>query len=107
MHDWRKHEMDERVLAVEHQAGYIAYQVLGYLMILDMMLRAWHPEWVDWNGMPVDIPVVMLIAGAVEWTIKVRKRIVGPRRLRNMSMGIGLAMGLAILIGIVMQKVLH
>lgn len=60
-------EMDERAVAVDHQAGKRAYVVMSWLLVIDLGLRGLRPEWVDWNGFPADIPIVLL-GGGVAWT---------------------------------------
>lgn len=78
---WNRHkERDERSVAVEHRAGYVAYQVVSYLLLLDIILHVMRPGLTDWNGWSLDLWAMIFLGGAVQWTIILRERIVGRRR---------------------------
>lgn len=85
MRGWRS-EQDERSIAVENRAGNVAYQVTGYMLILDMVLHTWRPGLTEWNfglldrAMPVDILVILLAGGIAQWAVILQGRVVGRRR---------------------------
>lgn len=88
-------DRDERSVAVEHHAGWVAYQVVGYALIADMVLRAWRPGITDQTlglldrGFPLDIPAVCLIGGIAQWIVILRGRIVGRRRAIALTLLLG------------------
>lgn len=79
-------EIDERTVAVENRAGYLASQTMMWLLVLDMGLKSWRPEWTDWNGFPADIVFVLMAGGAVQTVYSLRARVYGARRVRLMAL---------------------
>lgn len=41
-------DRDERAVAVEQRAGWVAYQAVGYCLLVDMVIHAWRPGITDW-----------------------------------------------------------
>ena len=77
-------DVDERTVAVDHAAGNSAYKVMGWLLVLDLAVRAKWPGWTTWKGFPVDI-LAVLFAGCMTWSwIAWRNRIVSRRHLRTL-----------------------
>jgi len=104
-------ERDERAIAVEHRAGYVAYQVVGYLLILDMVLRTWRPGLVEWDlgglmdrPMPIDVWVIGLVGGLVQWGVMLRERTIGPVTARWTTYLVAGSMLLAALIAMILSR---
>jgi hypothetical protein len=100
---------DERAVAVEHRAGWVAYQVMGYCLLLDMILHTWKPGITDQTlglldtGIPLDIPVIILIGGIAQWAVIIRGRILGPRRAVAMGALLTLCVVIAVVVAAAIQ----
>ncbi|HYF81196.1 MAG TPA: hypothetical protein VD973_29120 [Symbiobacteriaceae bacterium] len=77
-------ELDERAVAVDNRAGNVAFQVVLWMLLADMALRSWRPEWTMLNGFPVDVVTIMLTGATVHTIYNIRARTIGARRARNM-----------------------
>lgn len=103
-------ERDERSIAVEQRAGNAAYQVVGYLLILDMVLHTWRPGITDQTlGLfdrpwPVDILLILLAGGLVQWSIILRQRVVGPHRAKLTALLLAGGTVLAAVIALVLAR---
>ncbi|MHB9144340.1 MAG: hypothetical protein ACYC5Y_03280 [Symbiobacteriia bacterium] len=53
-------EVDERTVTVDQAAGLRGYRVMSWLLVLDLGLHGLRLPWLDWNGFPLDIPVILL-----------------------------------------------
>ncbi|MFZ5815026.1 MAG: hypothetical protein ACOY93_06945 [Bacillota bacterium] len=75
-------DTDERTRAVQHEASHRAFAVVGYLILLDIMLYAsgYRPAWLDWDGVPLDLWIIMLVGGGVQFAHTLRHRIHSPRQ---------------------------
>lgn len=80
----RKVELDERAVAVDNRAGNVAFQVVLWMLLADMALRSWRPEWTMLNGFPVDVVTILFTGGAVHTIYSIRARTVGAHRARSM-----------------------
>lgn len=77
-------DMDERAVAVDNRAGNVAFQVVLWMLLADMALRAWRPEWTMLNGFPADVVAIMMTGAGVHTIYSARARTIGSRRARNM-----------------------
>ncbi len=89
----------------------MACQVISYLLILDLVLRTWRPEWTEWDvwgmvqpPMPADILVIGLAGGLVHWIVMLRERTVGRARARWVGMVLVLGMLVAALVAVAIGK---
>jgi len=82
----RSPELDERTVAVENRGGYLAAQTMMWLLLFDMGLKSWRPEWTTWNGFPADVVFVLMAGGAVQTVYSARARVYGARRVRSMAL---------------------
>ena len=88
-------EMDERAVAVNHTAGHYAYLLMSWMLVLDMLLRGVRPSWTSWNGMPIDIVLVLAGGGLTHLAYALRHRTVGRRRTIALASSIAVAAVLA------------
>ncbi|HWI65128.1 MAG TPA: hypothetical protein VNT75_25140 [Symbiobacteriaceae bacterium] len=91
----RNVELDERAVAVDNRAGYLAFQVMLWLLLADLGLHGWRPEWTNWNGFPADVVIIMLAGGTVHTVYAARARAIGPKRVRSMAISLLVGVGVA------------
>lgn len=97
-------DRDERAVAVERRAGWVAYQVVGYCLLVDMVLHTWRPGIMDQTlglfdtGFPLDIAVILLIGGIAQWAVILRGRIVGRRRGAAMALLLAACMVVSVVV---------
>jgi hypothetical protein len=84
-------EVDERVIAVNHRAGYYAYLVMGWMLVADMMLRGLRPNWTSWDGFPVDVLVVIAGGAGTQLFYTLSQRTVGKRRSMALLLSVAVA----------------
>ncbi len=95
-------ETDERVVAVNHAAGYYAYQVMSWLLLLAMMVHGLRAEWTTLNGFPIDILAVIAGGAGTHIFVTTKNRTVG--RVRAVS--IAWSISVAALVGCIVALVL-
>ena len=111
---WRSatRDMDERALAVEHRAGWVAFQAMGYLLILDMVLHTWRPGITDQTlglldrGFPLDIIAVMAGGSIAHAVVVLKERTVTPRRAKVAVAMLAVGAVVAAMIAILLSRVL-
>lgn len=96
----RTPETDERTRAVQHEAGYRAMIVLGYLILGDIMLygSGRRPDWLDWDGVPLELWGFLLAGGLVHGYHTMRHRIHSTRQFWLLGGMMLLAAAIAVVI---------
>jgi|GEM_PF-4471237 len=88
---------DERTVAVDNAAGNLAFKAMTWLLVIDMGVHGMLPEWIDWNGFPIDIVAVMM-GGGLTWTWQAWRNQIIPRRdIYTMAASVLLAIAVAVL----------
>lgn len=78
----RNLEMDERAAAVDNESARRAFDVMTWLLVIDMGLRAWKPEWTNPKGFSADIAVIVLIGALTRTWFNWRASTLTERRIR-------------------------
>lgn len=101
---------DERAVSVEHRAGWVAFQVMGYCLLLDMVLHTWRPGIMDQTlglfstGFPLDIPVILLIGGLAQWAVILQGQVIERRRAVALTLLLVSGVVLAILVAWLLSR---
>jgi len=89
-------EIDERTVAVDNAAGNVSYQVMSWLLLLDLAVHGLRPDLVSLRGFPLDIPVILAV-GWLTWTwYRVRDDTLSRRRFFIMLSAFALAAAIAV-----------
>lgn len=94
-------DADERTITVDREAGYRAYLVMSWLLVLDMAMHGLAPAWIDWRGFPVDVLAILMAGASTHLWHANRQGILSRRRAMLVALaaaaacGIGAAIALA------------
>ena len=77
-------EADERSIAVDNAAGNRAYQVMTWLLVIDVGIHGMRADLIDWTGFPFDL-VAVIMGGGLTWLWHAWKNQIIPKsRLRTL-----------------------
>ena len=97
------HETDERALFVRGQAGYLAFIVTLYVLVIELGASEWAPYLLTWKGWPI----AYLAPGVAGTCVFYGYSILHKTADRPMVKGVAIAVVVSVVLGAVLALAHH